>query len=141
MYYFKIRVTRDHLHITIYLTMGKTDCVRSPSSMIIKINIILYTFENGINSSLQGCWHQGAVKYPFTAPWLPIMYLAYVSLQYACSTTRNSSKTFVAGVYCLHSSRYVDTRLVVQIPNVYEYHPPAPPPPRQKRKEKKKKTC
>ena len=51
--------------------------------------------ENRINSSLQaclGCYHQGAVKYPFTSPWLPVMYSAYPSRQYACSTTHNSSK-------------------------------------------------
>ena len=41
LYFFQIRVSRDHLHITIYLTMVKiADCVCSPNSIIIKNNII-----------------------------------------------------------------------------------------------------
>ena len=64
-----------------------------------------------INSRLQACHHWGAVNYPFTAPWLPLMYLAYASLQYTYSTKRNSSKQSVTGVYCLRSLHLVDTRL------------------------------
>ena len=42
---------------------------------------------------------------------VPIMYLAYASLQRTCSTTQNSLKKFVAQVYCLRSLRHVDTCL------------------------------
>ena len=40
-YFFQIRESRDNFHITIYLTMGNTDCVYSPNSIIINTNIIL----------------------------------------------------------------------------------------------------
>ena len=39
--FFQIQVSRDHLHITIYLTIGKTNCACSPNSIIIKSNITL----------------------------------------------------------------------------------------------------
>ena len=70
-----------------------------------------YQLEKGINSSIQACYHQGAVKYPFTTLWVPLMYLTYATLQYAFSTTRNSSKLVVARVYCLLSLCDVDTPL------------------------------
>ena len=41
VYFFQIRVARDHFHITMDLTMGNTDCVCLPNSIIIKSNIIL----------------------------------------------------------------------------------------------------
>ena len=40
VFIFQTPVSRDHLHIT-YLAMGKTDCICSPNSIIIKNNIIL----------------------------------------------------------------------------------------------------
>ena len=41
VFFFQIRVSHGHLHITIYLTMGKIDCIYSPNSKIIKNNITL----------------------------------------------------------------------------------------------------
>ena len=73
VYYFRIRVSCSPLHITIYLMKGRTDYECSPSSIIVKKTILLM------------------------ASCLPLMYLLYASLHYACSTTRNSSKTSVAG--------------------------------------------
>ena len=37
---FQVLESYDHLHITIHLTMGKTDYVCSPTSIISKNNII-----------------------------------------------------------------------------------------------------
>ena len=41
IFIFQLRVSYDHSHITIYLPTGKTNCVCSPNSMIIKNNSIL----------------------------------------------------------------------------------------------------
>ena len=55
----------DHLHITIYLTMGKTDCVRN--SIIIKITLSLHFREwNKLKSSgLLPSGTAGSRKIPF----------------------------------------------------------------------------
>ena len=97
-------VTIDIHHLPI---MGKPDCVCSPNSIIIKNTIMLYQYL----LKYSGMLPSGSRKIPFYDSWLPLVYLTYTTLQYAFSTTRNSSKLVVARVYCLLSLCDVDMPL------------------------------
>ena len=87
--------------------------VGSPNSITIKNNVI--KLENGMNSRIQVCCQhtQGVVM---AAPWLPLMYLAPVSLQYACSTTPtcNSAKKFIYFILFYFRSGVVSAQLALR---------------------------